>query len=82
MKLERQIEQLELQTDELEAAPEEETVASPTPAPARARDSRRPVQRAPPVHLPREVRTILPKEAACPGCKGPELYSSQMLSTI
>lgn len=66
-KLARQIEQLELQIDELETAQAEKAAALPTPAGARA-DSGRPVRRPLPAHLPREVRKILPKEAACPDC--------------
>jgi len=70
-KLERQIEQLELQLDELETAQAETTVAAPTPgAAARPADIRKPVRRPLPAHLPRQVRKILPKEAACPDCGG------------
>jgi len=70
-KLERQIEQLELQLDGLETAPAEKTVASPTPGAAgQAADIGKPVRRPLPAHLPREVRKILPKEAACPDCGG------------
>ncbi len=68
-KLARQIEQLELQLDELEAARAEKAAALPTPAAART-ESGRPVRRPLPAHLPREVREILPKEAACPDCGG------------
>ena len=70
-KLERQIEQLELQLDELETAQAETTVASPTPgAAAQPADIGKPVRRPLPAHLPRQVRKILPKEAACPDCGG------------
>jgi transposase len=70
-KLERQIEQLELQLDELETAQAEKTVTSPTPGAAvRPADRGKPGRRPLPAHLPREVRTILPKEAACPDCGG------------
>lgn len=70
-KLARQIEQLELQLDELETAQGEKAVASPTPGTAaRAAERGRPVRRPLPAHLPREVRKILPKEAACPDCGG------------
>ncbi|MHB8655914.1 MAG: transposase domain-containing protein, partial [Terriglobia bacterium] len=70
-KLDRQIEQLELRLDELETAQAEKAVAAPTPeAAARAAESGRPVRRPLPAHLPREVRKIFPKEAACPDCGG------------
>ncbi len=69
-KLERQIEQLELQLDELATASAEPPAASPArgggaggPWPEAAR---RPL----PGHLPRQKRTILPKETACPDCGG------------
>jgi transposase len=66
-KLDRQIEQLELQLDELETAQAEKASDSPTPGVvASGRPARRPL----PAHLPREVRKILPKEAACPDCGG------------
>jgi len=70
-KLARQIEQLELQLDELATAPAEPPSAPPTPetaAPAGAR--RKPARRPLPPHLPRQKRTILPKETACPDCGG------------
>ena len=70
-KLDRQIEQLELQLDELETAQAEKANASPTPgAGTRAAENGRPVRRPLPAHLPREVRKIQPKEAACPDCGG------------
>ena len=69
-KLARQIEQLELQLDELETAQAEEAMASPTPGTAERAASERPARRPLPAHLPREVRKILPKEAACPDCGG------------
>ena len=68
-KLDRQIEQLELRLEALQqndaeivaALPRE--IASVEPA---ARSARRPL----PAHLPREVRTHLPKQQACPDCGG------------
>ena len=68
-KLDRQIEQLELRLEALQqndaeivaALPRE--IASVEPA---ARSVRRPL----PAHLPREVRTHLPKQQACPDCGG------------
>lgn len=67
-KIQRQIEQLELKLEELEAA----SIREPRPAvmlgkgAAAARPSRRPL----PEHLPREVHTHMPDHAACPSCGG------------
>jgi transposase len=70
-KLERQIEQLELQLDELEAERAEKTASSPTPQPSTEKASAtKPARQPLPAHLPREVREIRPKEAACPDCGG------------
>src|ERR1700674_2231698 len=71
-KLDRQIEQLELRLDELQATHAENTAASHTPAVAApianvaAKSARKPL----PEHLPREVRRYLPKQTACPDCGG------------
>jgi hypothetical protein len=68
-KLDRQIEQLELQLEALQVNEAEivaampEKIASVEPV---ARSVRRPLA----AHLPREVRTHLPKLAACPDCGG------------
>jgi transposase len=70
-KVERQIEQLELKLEELEAnRAESASVIEPpatasTPAPA-ARPARRPL----PEHLPRQIETHTPAEQACPQCGG------------
>jgi transposase len=71
-KLDRQIEQLELRLDELQTTPAENTAASHTPAVAApvANVAVKPARRPLPEHLPREVRTYLPKQAACPDCGG------------
>jgi transposase len=68
-KLDRQIEQLELQLEALEQNDAEKVAALPEPlasAEQQARRSRRPL----PAHLPREVRTYPPKQEACPDCGG------------
>ncbi len=71
-KLDRQIEQLELPLDELQATQAENTVAAHTPvrvapdANLAAKPARKPL----PEHLPREVRTYLSKQEACPDCGG------------
>ena len=70
-KVERQIEQLELKLEELEAnrgesAPAvQQPAAASTSAPA-ARPARRPL----PEHLPRQIETHTPAEQACPQCGG------------
>src|SRR6202521_6242497 len=69
-KLDRQIEQLELRLDELQATPAENTAAAHTPAGVApdanvaAKAARKPL----PEHLPREVRKYPPKQEACPDC--------------
>src|ERR1700688_3372741 len=71
-KLDRQIEQLELRLDELQATQAENTAASQTAvrvAPI-ANVAAKPARKPLPEHLPREVRTYLPKQAACPDCGG------------
>jgi len=68
-KLDRQIEQLELQLEALQQNDAEKVAALPEPLASvelQARSARRPL----PAHLPREVRTYLPKQEACPDCGG------------
>ena len=64
----RQIEQLELQLEDLQAASaiEEIQAAAPAERPAAAKPRRRPL----PEHLPREVHTYMPGHDACPDCGG------------
>jgi transposase len=71
-KLDRQIEQLELRLDELQATQSENIAASHTRAGVApvASVTVKPVRRPLPDHLPREVRKYLPKQAACPDCGG------------
>jgi len=83
-KLDRQIEQLELRLDELQATQAENTAASHTPAGAApvasvvAKSGRKPL----PEHLPREVRKYLPKQAACPDCGGRLNFLGEDISEI
>jgi transposase len=69
-KVERQIEQLELKLEELQANRAESTppAAPDTTAnkPQRTQPSRRPL----PEHLPREIQTHTPDEHSCPACGG------------
>jgi transposase len=72
-KLAGQIEQLELQLDELttaQAAPPQAPPPPETTAAAPAGTRRKPARRPLPAHLPRQKRTLLPKETACPDCGG------------
>jgi transposase len=71
-KLDRQIEQLELRLDELQATQGENTAASYTPAGVApgASVAAKPARKPLPEHLPREVRKYPPKQAACPDCGG------------
>ena len=64
----RQIEQLELQIEDLQAASaiEETQVILTTERPAPAKPCRRPL----PEHLPREVHKHVPEQDACPDCGG------------
>src|SRR5580692_7505249 len=68
-KLDRQIEQLELQLEALQVNDAEIVAALPEKiagVEAVARSARRPL----PAHLPREIRVHLPKQKACPDCGG------------
>ena len=71
-KLDRQIEQLELRLDELQATQAENTAASPTRAGVAsvANVAAKPARKPLPEHLPREVRTYRPKQEVCPDCGG------------
>ena len=71
-KLDRQIEQLELRLDELQATQAENTATSHTPAGVVPVGSVavKATRRSLPEHLPREVRKYLPKQTACPDCGG------------
>jgi transposase len=71
-KLDRQIEQLELRLDELQATQAENTTASHAPAvvASDASVAVKSVRRPLPEHLPREVRSCSPKQEGCPDCGG------------
>ena len=72
-KLVRQVEQLEFQLEELEAARGEDRIAEPPPkaeaisSPDRVHE---PTRRSLPEHLPREIETHLPEKTCCPDCGG------------
>ena len=65
----RQIEQLELQLEDLQAAAsaiEEAQAVSPAERPMAAK----PFRHSLPEHLPREIHTHMPSHEACPDCGG------------
>ena len=66
-KLDKQIEQLELRLEDLEAQQAETQPVAPRPETA---SNHRPARKPLPEHLPRETRMITPKQEACPGCGG------------
>src|ERR1700688_5025196 len=68
-KLDRQIEQLELRLEALQQNDAEKVAALPETL-ANTEPAARPARRPLPAHLPREVRTYLPKQEACPDCGG------------
>jgi len=71
-KIERQIEQLELKLEELDAnrseqaPPPEQPSSSTSTPPIASKPARRPL----PEHLPRETKTHEPQQQCCPGCGG------------
>ena len=82
-KLDREIAQLELRLDELEATQAEKAAPSQTPAAAiptvsAAKPARRPL----PEHLPREVKKYPPKQKACPDCGGELKHLGEDISEI
>jgi transposase len=68
-KLDREIEQLELRLEALQMN-DAETVATMPEQIAGVEPVSRSARRPLPAHLPREVRTHLPKQKACPDCGG------------
>src|ERR1700733_278610 len=83
-KLDRQIEQLELRLDELQATQAENPPASHTPAGVApvANVAGKPARKPLPEHLPREVRTYPPKQKACPDCGGELQHLGEDVSEI
>ena len=74
-KLERQIEQLQLQLEDVEegAAKKRQQATSTLPPPAAAifaSVTDKPARRALPDHLPRQTETHQPEQDSCPGCGG------------
>ena len=83
-KLDRQIEQLELRLDELQATPAENTAAShhPVVVVPVSNVGVKPARRSLPEHLPRETRSYLPKQEACPDCGGTLKFLGEDVSEI
>jgi transposase len=74
-KIQKEIEQLELQLEDLEAASAEkreqtEKALAPADAAVFAEAVRKPARRPLPDHLPREVEIHEPEEKGCPACGG------------
>ena len=69
-KLDRQIGQLELCLEELEAAPAAASAQAAAPATQAEAAAVKPARRPLPESLPRVTRTHAPKHEACPGCGG------------
>jgi transposase len=74
-KVERQIEQLQLQLDDLEESAAEkreraESTLPPTAAAIFASVTQKPARRPLPEHLPRQTETHQPEQESCPACGG------------
>jgi transposase len=69
-KLDHQIQQLELRLEDLEASQTESIPPQNGTPSQRTRTPRRPARRPLPDHLPREIQTHEPDQAACPECGG------------
>src|SRR5229473_2494639 len=80
-KLDRQIEQLELRLEALQQNDAEKVAALPE-AIKSTEPAARPIRRPLPAHLPREVRTYLPKQEACPDCGGELKHLGEDVSEI
>jgi len=65
-KLDKQIEQLELRLEDLEA----NQTARPPSASRAAQPVSRPIRKPLPAHLPREIETYAPRQECCPDCGG------------
>jgi transposase len=83
-KLDREIEQLELRLDELEATQAQKVVASQTSAVSASavNVAVKPARRPLPEHLPRETRKYMPKQTACPDCGGELQHLGEDISEI
>jgi len=79
----RQIEQLELRLEELQAASvENPNQPDPLPTTVGSHFPTKPSRRALPDHLLRETRTYTPKDAVCPDCQGELRKLSEDVSEV
>ena len=69
-RLDAQITQLELRLEDLEAAETESAATPDAGAGAAPPAAKKPARRPLPEHLPREVRTHVSRQTACPACGG------------
>jgi transposase len=81
-KLDRKIEQLELQLEDLETRRAESAPLLEKLLPKAAEEQSKPARRPLPEHLPRETRTIAPKQDACPDCGGALKHLGEDVSEI
>ena len=81
-KLDRKIEQLELQLEDLETRRAESAPLLEKLLPQAAEEQSKPARRPLPEHLPRETRTIAPKQEACPDCGGALKHLGEDVSEI
>lgn len=79
-KLDRQIEQMELKLEELQADRAAEEAAAPgdTPAPEKKKPARRPL----PSHLERDTHLHAPQQQCCPHCQGKLNYLGEDVSEM
>jgi transposase len=81
-KLDKRIEQLELQLEDLEAKRAECGLPLIEVVEQKAEPAAKPARRPLPEHLPREIRTYTPKQAACPDCGGKLKHLGEDVSEI
>ena len=81
-KITRQIEQLELQLEDLETRRAENAPLIEKTFQKSPEETSKPARRPLPEHLPRETRTITPKQVACPGCGGKLKHLGEDVSEI
>lgn len=82
-KLDRQIEQMELKLEELQAdrAAEAAVVGAPGSG-ASSQENKKPARRPLPAHLKRETYTHVPQEQGCPHCRGKLNYLGEDVSEV
>lgn len=81
-KLDKQIEQLELRLEDLEASQAQSVQAAPEIAQPAVERASQPVRRPLPEKLPRETKTYSPKHETCPDCGGALRHLGEDISEI